>query len=97
MVRCRIERHLIDHEFATGHERDHTWRRRSLQLAGRARSVSTSATTRRLTENLPVVTNDIVQRCAEAGGSATTERTYGPGRNTFLGHLVLHLSIGQAY
>lgn len=50
----------------------------------------------RLTEALPVVTDD---------GSLTnpklvalqTRRLYTYGKNTFLGHLVLHLSIGQAY
>ena len=50
----------------------------------------------KLTEKLPVVTN--------AGGAngdklvaLETPRTYESGKNTFLGRLVLHLSIGQAY
>jgi hypothetical protein len=46
----------------------------------------------RLIENLPVLTNDSGHLVA-----LTTKRTYTSGKNTFLGHLVLHLSIGQAY
>ena len=50
----------------------------------------------RLTENLPVVTNGIVNGVPKLV-SLQSERTFTDGRNTFLGHLVLHLSIGQAY
>ena len=50
----------------------------------------------KLTENLPVVTNT-----GAADGdklvALETPRTYLSGKNTFLGRLVLHLSIGQAY
>lgn len=50
----------------------------------------------RLIEDLPVVTN------TKVGGedklvALQTARTYTSGKNTFLGRLVLHLSIGQAY
>lgn len=50
----------------------------------------------RLLENLPVVTNDVVNGLPKLV-SLQSERTFSEGRNTFLGHLVLHLSIGQAY
>ncbi|HEY2376545.1 MAG TPA: BamA/TamA family outer membrane protein [Gemmatimonadaceae bacterium] len=49
-----------------------------------------------LTENLPVVTNDIVNGVPKLV-ALQSDRTWTEGRNTFLGHLVLHLSIGQAY
>jgi hypothetical protein len=48
----------------------------------------------RLVENLPVVTNTEGTNQLVA---LETQRTYVSGNNTFLGHLVLHLSIGQAY
>jgi hypothetical protein len=47
----------------------------------------------RLTESLPVVTNKPDGTLVALG----TLRDYTQGRNTFIGHLVLHLSIGQAY
>jgi len=50
----------------------------------------------RLTENLAVVTNTKVNGEDKLVG-LETERTYMSGKNTFLGRLVLHLSIGQAY
>ena len=50
----------------------------------------------RLTENLPVVTNTKVNGEDKLVALQTT-RTYMSGKNTFLGRLVLHLSIGQAY
>ena len=50
----------------------------------------------KLTENLAVVTNTKVNGEDKLVG-LETERTYMSGRNTFLGRLVLHLSIGQAY
>ena len=50
----------------------------------------------RLVENLPVVTNDIVNGVPRLV-ALQQQRTWTQGRNTFLGHLVLHLSIGQAY
>jgi outer membrane protein assembly factor BamA len=50
----------------------------------------------RLTENLPVVTNDLVNGVPKLV-ALPLQRTWTDGRNTFLGHLVLHLSIGQAY
>jgi len=50
----------------------------------------------RLLENLPVVTNDVVNGVPKLV-SLQSERLFSEGRNTFLGHLVLHLSIGQAY
>ena|SRR5438105_1699075 len=50
----------------------------------------------RLTENLPVVTNTVVNGVPKLV-ALQSERAFTEGRNTFLGHLVLHLSIGQAY
>ena len=50
----------------------------------------------RLIENLPVVTNAVINGVTQLV-SLQQERTFTDGRNTFLGHLVLHLSIGQAY
>jgi outer membrane protein insertion porin family/translocation and assembly module TamA len=50
----------------------------------------------RLTENLAVVTNTKVNG-EDKLIALQTPRTYTSGRNTFLGRLVLHLSIGQAY
>ena len=50
----------------------------------------------RLLEALPVVTNVLVNGQNVLVG-LNTKRNYQYGRNTFLGHLVLHLSIGQAY
>jgi hypothetical protein len=50
----------------------------------------------RLTENLPVVTNDVVNGVPKLV-ALQQQRSWTDGRNTFLGHLVLHLSIGQAY
>lgn len=50
----------------------------------------------KLTENLPVVTNTKVNGEDKLVALQTT-RTYMSGRNTLLGRLVLHLSIGQAY
>ena len=50
----------------------------------------------RLIENLPVVTNTAVNGVPRLV-ALETERAFSEGRNTFLGHLVLHLSIGQAY
>ena len=50
----------------------------------------------RLIENLPVVTNAVINGVTQLV-SLQRERTFTDGRNTFLGHLVLHLSIGQAY
>jgi outer membrane protein assembly factor BamA len=50
----------------------------------------------KLTENLPVVTNMKVNG-QDKLVALETERSYTSGRNTFLGRLVLHLSIGQAY
>lgn len=47
----------------------------------------------RLSENLPVVTNTPENKLV----ALESLRTYESGRNTFLGRLVLHLSIGQAY
>ena len=49
-----------------------------------------------ITQTLPVVTNDIVNGVPKLV-SLQTERVFTEGKNTFLGHLVLHLSIGQAY
>lgn len=49
-----------------------------------------------LTQTLPVVTNDIVNGVPKLV-TLQTERVFMEGKNTFLGHLVLHLSIGQAY
>lgn len=50
----------------------------------------------RLTEDLPVVTNLKVNG-EDKLVALPTPRTYMSGKNTFLGRLVLHLSIGQAY
>ena len=50
----------------------------------------------RLTEDLPVVTNTKVNG-EDKLVALRTPRTYMSGKNTFLGRLVLHLSIGQAY
>lgn len=50
----------------------------------------------RLVESLPVVTNEVVNGQQKLV-ALTTKRDYAYGKNTFLGHLVLHLSIGQAY
>lgn len=50
----------------------------------------------RLVEDLPVVTNDLVNGVPKLVALQQT-RTWTEGRNTFLGHLVLHLSIGQPY
>jgi outer membrane protein insertion porin family len=50
----------------------------------------------RLLEALPVVTNEIVNGQQKLV-ALDTKRNYADGKNTFLGHLVLHLSIGQAY
>lgn len=50
----------------------------------------------KLTENLAVVTNTKVNG-EDKLVALQTPRTYTSGRNTFLGRLVLHLSIGQAY
>jgi outer membrane protein assembly factor BamA len=50
----------------------------------------------KLTENLPVVTNTKVNG-EDKLVALPTLRTYMSGKNTFLGRLVLHLSIGQAY
>ena len=50
----------------------------------------------RLTENLPVITNETVNGQQKLV-ALDTKRRFAEGRNTFLGHLVLHLSIGQAY
>jgi surface antigen Omp85-like protein len=49
-----------------------------------------------LTQTLPVVTNTLVNGVPKLV-ALQTERVFMEGRNTFLGHLVLHLSIGQAY
>ena len=50
----------------------------------------------RLTEDLAVVTNTKVNG-EDKLVALPTPRTYMSGKNTFLGRLVLHLSIGQAY
>jgi outer membrane protein insertion porin family/translocation and assembly module TamA len=50
----------------------------------------------RLLEALPVVTDDGTGPNAKLV-ALDARRTYAYGKNTFLGHLVLHLSIGQAY
>lgn len=50
----------------------------------------------RLTEALPVVTNELINGQQKLV-ALPTRRLYTYGKNTFLGHLVLHLSIGQAY
>ena len=50
----------------------------------------------RLIEDLPVVTNARINGEDKLVG-LPTPRTYMSGRNTILGRLVLHLSIGQAY
>lgn len=50
----------------------------------------------RLTEALAVVTNEVVDGQQKLV-ALDTPRNYAYGKNTFLGHLVLHLSIGQAY
>ena len=50
----------------------------------------------RLTEDLPVVTDTKINGEDKLVG-LPTPRTYTSGKNTFLGRLVLHLSIGQAY
>jgi len=50
----------------------------------------------RLVEDLPVVTNTLLNGQSKLVALETL-RTYTQGKNTFLGHLVLHLSIGQAY
>lgn len=50
----------------------------------------------KLVENLPVVTNERVNG-QDKLVALESERTYVSGKNTFLGRLVLHLSIGQAY
>jgi outer membrane protein assembly factor BamA len=50
----------------------------------------------KLTENLPVITNEVVNG-QDKLVALQTERAYMQGKNTFLGRLVLHLSIGQAY
>ena len=50
----------------------------------------------RLTSVLPVVTNDLVNGVPKLV-ALQQQRTWMEGKNTFLGHLVLHLSIGQAY
>jgi outer membrane protein insertion porin family len=50
----------------------------------------------RLTEKLPVVTNDLVNGVPKLV-ALQQQRIWTDGKNTFLGHLVLHLSIGQAY
>jgi outer membrane protein assembly factor BamA len=50
----------------------------------------------RLLENLPVITNETVDGQQKLV-VLDTKRAFASGRNTFLGHLVLHLSIGQAY
>jgi outer membrane protein insertion porin family/translocation and assembly module TamA len=50
----------------------------------------------KLVENLPVVTNERVNG-EDKLVALESERTYVSGKNTFLGRLVLHLSIGQAY
>jgi hypothetical protein len=50
----------------------------------------------RLIEALPVVTDDGTGPNARLV-ALDAKRTYAYGKNTFLGHLVLHLSIGQAY
>ena len=50
----------------------------------------------RLIENLPVVTNEIVNGVPKLV-ALQQDRTWTQAKNTFLGHLVLHLSIGQAY
>ena len=47
-------------------------------------------------QNLPVVTNTKVNG-EDKLVALPTPRTYMSGKNTFLGRLVLHLSIGQAY
>ncbi|HEY2852158.1 MAG TPA: BamA/TamA family outer membrane protein [Gemmatimonadaceae bacterium] len=49
-----------------------------------------------ITQTLPVVTNDLVNGVPKLV-SLQTQRVFTEGKNTFLGHLVLHLSIGQAY
>jgi hypothetical protein len=43
-----------------------------------------------------VVTNEVVNG-QERLVALDQKRVYAYGKNTFLGHLVLHLSIGQAY
>ena len=50
----------------------------------------------RLLENLPVITSQKVNG-EDRLVALDQKRTFAEGRNTFLGHLVLHLSIGQAY
>jgi outer membrane protein assembly factor BamA len=50
----------------------------------------------KLLENLPVITNTTINGQPKLV-ALETERTYMSGRNTFLGRLVLHLSIGQAF
>jgi hypothetical protein len=50
----------------------------------------------RLTEALPVITDEIVNGQQKLI-ALPSKRLYAYGKNTFLGHLVLHLSIGQAY
>jgi outer membrane protein insertion porin family/translocation and assembly module TamA len=50
----------------------------------------------KLTENLPVITNETVNGVPRLV-ALEAQRTYMEGKNTFLGRLVLHLSIGQAY
>jgi outer membrane protein assembly factor BamA len=50
----------------------------------------------KLVENLPVITNTTINGQPKLV-ALETERTYMSGRNTFLGRLVLHLSIGQAF
>lgn len=50
----------------------------------------------RLTEDLPVVTNT-VENGQDKLVALPALRSFSQGKNTFLGHLVLHLSIGQAY
>ena len=51
----------------------------------------------KLTETLPVVTNLAASKAADRLVALEQPRTYMEGKNTFLGRLVLHLSIGQAY
>jgi outer membrane protein insertion porin family/translocation and assembly module TamA len=50
----------------------------------------------KLSENLPVITDEVVNGVQKLV-ALPTERTYMQGKNNFLGRLVLHLSIGQAY
>jgi hypothetical protein len=49
-----------------------------------------------LLEDLPVVTNTLING-QDKLVALETLRTYSQGKNGLLGHLALHLSIGQAY